>query len=477
MKIAAAYIRVSTEEQTELSPDSQIKLIREYAKKNDFIVPDEFIFHDDGISGRTTSKRPAFNTMIGTAKLKPKPFDAILVWKFSRFARNREDSIVYKSMLRKLGIDVISISENVGDDKMSVLIEAMIEAMDEYYSINLAEEVKRGMLEKLSRGKIVNAPPIGYKIKDGEYIPDENAKLIKYIYNEFISGNGYLSIAKKINDMGYLTAKGNKFENRTIEYIIRNPVYAGKLRWTPGGGGSRKHYHNTDNVMIVDGSHEPIIDYETWQKAQDIALKYKKQYSRKSKEIVENDFMLRGLLRCSVCGAVLVNSGDGYQCHKYAHGLCNESHYISKTKADQYVINGFESALENIDNINVIIKKSEHIKLNQHTTELISREYDKLQRVKEAYASGIDSLEEYKENKMKINLEINRLKTIAEKEKSADIPKDVIKKTITNHIKEFLTLFYSPDVTQSTLNKSLRNFVDRIVFEKKNHEITIFYYM
>ena len=66
--------------------------------------------------------------MIGTAKLKPKPFDAILLWKFSRFARNREDSIVYKSMLRKLGIDVISISENVGDDKMSVLIEAMIEA-------------------------------------------------------------------------------------------------------------------------------------------------------------------------------------------------------------------------------------------------------------------------------------------------------------------------------------------------------------
>ena len=80
----------------------------------------------------------------------------ILLWKFSRFARNREDAIVYKSMLRKqLGIEVVSISENVGDDKMSVLIEAMIEAMDEYYSINLAEEVKRGMTEKVSRGEPV----------------------------------------------------------------------------------------------------------------------------------------------------------------------------------------------------------------------------------------------------------------------------------------------------------------------------------
>ena len=87
--------------------------------------------------------------MIALAKSTPKPFEAILVWKYSRFARNREDSVVYKSMLRKqCGIDVVSISEATGDDKMSILFEAMIEAMDEYYSINLSEEVKRGMTEK-----------------------------------------------------------------------------------------------------------------------------------------------------------------------------------------------------------------------------------------------------------------------------------------------------------------------------------------
>ena len=87
--------------------------------------------------------------MIAAAKQKPAPFRVILVWKFSRFARNREDSIVYKSMLRRqCGIDVISVSEPVGDDKLSVLIEAMIEAMDEYYSINLGEEARRGMKKK-----------------------------------------------------------------------------------------------------------------------------------------------------------------------------------------------------------------------------------------------------------------------------------------------------------------------------------------
>lgn len=70
---------VSTEEQTEYSPDSQLKAVRKYAKEHDMILPDEFVFMDEGISGRTAGKRPEFQRMIGTAKLKPKPFDVILL--------------------------------------------------------------------------------------------------------------------------------------------------------------------------------------------------------------------------------------------------------------------------------------------------------------------------------------------------------------------------------------------------------------
>ena len=152
MKIAAAYIRVSTDDQLEYSPDSQLIQIRRYAKANSFNLPEEYIFiEEEGRSGRYSVKRPEFLRMISTAKKKPKPFDAILVWKYSRFARSRQDSIIYKSMLRKeLGIEVISISENLGDDKMSIITEAIIEAMDEFYSVNLAEEVTRGMAEKLA---------------------------------------------------------------------------------------------------------------------------------------------------------------------------------------------------------------------------------------------------------------------------------------------------------------------------------------
>ena len=114
----ALYIRVSTEDQLEFSPDAQKKSLIEYAKKNNYQIDERYIFMDEGISGTSAKRRPAFMRMIATAKAKPKPFDAILVHKFDRFARSREDSVVYKSLLRKeCGIKVISITEQLEDDK------------------------------------------------------------------------------------------------------------------------------------------------------------------------------------------------------------------------------------------------------------------------------------------------------------------------------------------------------------------------
>lgn len=145
MQRAALYIRVSTEDQAEYSPTAQRKALLDYAGRNDMVVDQEHIYIDEGFSGRTARKRPAFMRMISDAKSKPKPFDVILVHKFDRFARNREDSVVYKSLLRsKCGIKVISITEQLEDDKFSIILESMLEAMAEYYSINLSEEVKKG---------------------------------------------------------------------------------------------------------------------------------------------------------------------------------------------------------------------------------------------------------------------------------------------------------------------------------------------
>ena len=156
MQNAAIYIRVSADEQTEYSPEAQKKAMIDYASKNDIYVSQEHIYIDEGISGRNANKRPAFMKMVASAKSKPKPFDVILVHKFDRFARSREDSVVYKAMLlRECGVKVISITEDIsGGDKTSVILEAMLEAMGEYYSLNLSEEVKKGMTIKAERGEI-----------------------------------------------------------------------------------------------------------------------------------------------------------------------------------------------------------------------------------------------------------------------------------------------------------------------------------
>ena len=121
MKTGAMYVRVSTDEQARegYSIEAQIKAIR-----NNIFLDNQFIFKDEGISGKRANKRPAFMEMIKQAKSIPKKFDVILVHKFDRFARNREDSVVYKSLLRKeYGINVISICEPLDpDDKMSIIL-------------------------------------------------------------------------------------------------------------------------------------------------------------------------------------------------------------------------------------------------------------------------------------------------------------------------------------------------------------------
>ncbi len=168
MKVAL-YARVSSDKQdVDLSISAQLKALREYANRNKYQVIREFV--DEAETGRTTM-RPAFREMISLARRTEKPFEQILVWKYSRFARSREDSILYKAMLKKAGVQVISINEPFDDTPTGRLLEAIIESLDEFYSDNLGEEVTRGMRESASRGFYLSSKaPYGYKkvkVKDG----------------------------------------------------------------------------------------------------------------------------------------------------------------------------------------------------------------------------------------------------------------------------------------------------------------------
>lgn len=464
MKIAAAYIRVSTEDQTELSPDSQVKKIREYAETHGYVVPDEYIFHDDGISGRSTKKRQGFNHMIALAKSNPIPFEAILVWKFSRFARNREDSIVFKSMLKKRGISVISISEAVGDDKMSILVESLIEAMDEYYSLNLSEEVVRGMTEKVSRGKPVSIPPLGYKIENGEFIIDEEtAPIVRRIFNEALNGKPCRNIAMDLNSDGIRTRRGNLFENRTVLYLLRNPVYAGYIRWDNSGRGSRGFYRDGTETL-VKGSHDVIINKEDFDTVQNL-IKPKVKYMRT--DAIKNDFMLRGIVRCSDCGATLVHSSaNRLQCYAYAHGKCDKSHSVSIDALNAAVIQALKNDLEafNLNN------SDKPLKLIRNTDNLIKKEQQKLKRAEEAYLAGIDSLAEYGEKKKAITATIEQLQQ--ETRNTAEYTPRT-RKTM----KELIRVLESPDETEASKNRALKAIVKAVIYNRATNSITIQYFL
>lgn len=475
MKTAAAYIRVSTEDQVEYSPASQLEKIREYAKRNGYLLPEEFIFADEGISGRNTAKRPEFNRMIGIAKQKPKPFDAILLWKFSRFARNREDSIVYKSMLRKqCGIDVISISENVGDDKMSVLIEAMIEAMDEYYSINLGEEVKRGMNEKVSRGEAVTIPSFGYNIENGVYVPDpDTAPAVKRIFSDFANGKGMRTIAIELNDDGYRTRRGNRFQNRTIQYILNNPVYIGKIRWTPSGKIDRD-FHNPDTV-IIDGSHEPLISPELWETVQKrLSQMPKTKYMRSDPP--KQPFMLQGLVRCDTCGATLCRSvGNNLQCYAYSHGSCKVSHSITVTKLNERFFDSLDDSIAlNNFKIDETFRKPAQDNDNKKILAQIERERTKLRRAREAYESEVYTLEEYKQSRDSIN---DKLRTLESKLtiKITD-PEEEIRR-LRRKIIDILPSLHSPTLSDSEKNSIVKTFISKAIFFKPGGNVDLFFHL
>lgn len=476
MKIAAAYIRVSTDDQMEYSPDSQLEKIREYAKKNEMVLPEEYIFREDeGISGKVAKKRPEFMRMIGTAKKKPKPFDVIIVWKFSRFARNRQDSIVYKSMLRKqCGIDIVSVTEQIGDDKMSIIVEAMIEAMDEYYSINLAEEVRRGMNEKVSRGEPVTAPAFGYKIKDKKYYIDpDTAPFVRMIFDDYISGEGCRAIALKLNAMGIRTKRGGLWENRTVEYILHNPVYIGKIRWNPKR--KTRWDFNDPNIVVIDGGHEHLIDDEIWEKAQKRQTENKMLYGKFTGQKLVPSYMLQGLVKCSSCGKTLSRSvGKSLQCIGYAHGKCGVSHSILIDRLDEMALATIEQDLKSGE-IHITRKLAPKMEYEADVIQKqIAREKQKLVRVKEAYENGIDSIEEYKTNKQKIQDRIQQLEASRPVVKQQS-HEEMVKKFRTAH-KGALKVLRDPNTGAEEKNLLLRSFVDKIVYDRQKNAISIYYY-
>lgn len=483
MKTGAMYVRVSTDEQARegYSIEAQIKAIKDYAFRNNIYIDNQFIFKDEGISGKRANKRPAFMEMIKQAKASPKKFDVILVHKFDRFARNREDSVVYKSLLKKeCGINVLSVCEPLDpDDKMSVILEAFLEAMAEYYSLNLSDEVKKGQLEKHGEGELQTRPSYGYDVlkdKNVLVINESESKIVKYIFEKFaIEHVPMLSIARELSNMGVKNKKGNKFENRSLCYILNNPVYIGKLRYTPG----RRNTYDFDdpNTILVDGKHEPIISLELWNNAQIEMAKNKKW--RKPKQAIQTSpkYWISGLIRCKECGCTMVSyNKTKFRCNGYQKGKCSNKKILDPDEIKKLIIEELKSNLSTRNLENLIIKKEKYIKsVNEYEILKSNLESikEKEKRIKEAYINGVDTLKEYQSNK--IILEKER-KDLEDKLSNIEHPnQEIRKKEILENEKKVYEILLDDNIDEMEKYKVAHKLFYKIEFDKENEILEITY--
>ena len=475
LKICAAYVRVSSDGQIEYSPDSQIKLIREFAKRENYYLPDEFIFRDDGISGRSADKRPAFKLMIATAKQSPPPFSTIFVWKYSRFARNQEESIVYRNLLKRNGVTVKSISEpSMEDSPFSGLIESVISWMDEFYILNLSGEVKRGMREKSSRGEFGGKPPFGYDVKDKILVQNENAKYIKYVFDAYINGKSFREIGRTLGDAG-VKINGDVPGAQTIRYILSNPAYCGKIRWSDEEHPAyRSNDYQADLTSLVDGKHEAIISVEDFQKVQaKLSKRADVKYAREGHPVM----MLKGLLRCDNCGGTLVDvTGRGknkkprLQCCRYSQGKCKVSHYIAEEDANAAVIAGLEQVIA-ANKFVFAPKQAQEPTLTRDWDKLIAQEETRLKRAKSALLDGAFTNAEYKEVKASVEDSIAKLQAAKAKEESPTVDVESFKPQVV----EVLSVLKAPDIDGEAKNMALRSIVEKIVFNKHAYSFDIYF--
>lgn len=477
MNTAAIYIRVSTEDQSDYSPDAQKRLLLTYAKQNNFYVPDDYVFIDEGISGRRADKRPAFMQMIRMAKKKPRPFDVILVHKFDRFSRSREDSILYKSLLkRECGIRVISITEHVEDDKFSIILEAILEAMAEYYSLNLSDEVLKGMTEKAIRGGYQAAPPLGYEIRYAKEIPkikEDEAQIVRIIFECFTKFHqSPYEIAKELNRKGFLTKRNNPFEKRTVEYILKNPFYAGYIRF--------QIKKDAATSILTKGLHEPLITEDVYQ----IVKTYYSNKNRKSKNhSIGCKHWLSGIVKCSNCGSSLLvfkrkleKSNTTYynlQCCGYQKGRCLQSHQLSEKKLLSTLTSSLMEVYPPNSNIYQLFVHTMHT--STETIQINKEELHKLTtrigRAKDAYLNGIDSLEEYTYTKLMLTKEVERIEQTLQKSLESKNTESV--NPIFFSLAEILQ---SEIVSTSDKHMLLSSLIHHIVYDKTNATLHFYYY-
>ncbi|MGW6190579.1 recombinase family protein [Bacillus cereus] len=410
----AIYVRVSTEEQAEhgYSIDAQLDTLRNYCQMYKKIVVKEYV--DRGVSGKSIKGRYELQKLMRDAKNNE--FDEVIVWKISRLARKTIDLLQIVDELSKQKISFRSFSENFETETpMGKFALQMMGAVGELERNTIVDNVKMGMKQRARTGRWNGGIVLGYKSissdsggRGGEstqlVIVEEEAVIVRKVFNMYSQGKGLKAIANKINYEGYKTKKGNAFSTATIKEIILNPIYIGKIRFNRYENWSeRRRQGKSENIILVDGKHEPIITNELWKKVQSL----RQMKAKKSIKNYEGNFLLTGLMKCPKCGSTMVSSRttntlkDGtkkilryYSCGAFrskGSAVCS-ANSIRADYAEQYVLQRIQEVVKHpkvlkglLHNINK--QKKERIKPLKDELQVINKSIQSIENRKQKYFS------------------------------------------------------------------------------------------
>ena len=285
MKKAVIYARYSSHRQREESIERQLEICHKFAEDNGYEVIAEYCDREQ--SGRTDN-RLNFQKMMKDAERRE--FEAVIILKQDRFARNRADSQMNKFRLAAFNIRVLSATEPIPEGSSGILMEALLEGIAEYYSVELAEKVADGMMRNAQSG-LTNggARTYGYNIEEKRYVinPHE-AEVVRVVFDMYAEGDTVRSILQYCSDRGYKTPQGREFGYNFIDRMLKNKKYIGLYSWGD--------VEQTTSIA-------PIVDERVFAKVQKRMAENSNTGARKN---AKEDYVLVGKAFCGCCEQPLI---------------------------------------------------------------------------------------------------------------------------------------------------------------------------
>jgi site-specific DNA recombinase len=256
------------------------------------VVVDEYVDKD---SATSADKRPDFQRLVERV-VEQHDIDYVIVFKLDRFARNRLDDALISMRLETAGATLVSCVEQIDGTTTGRLLQGMLAVMNEFYSRNLGDEIKRKTLKKIQSGGTPGFAPLGYR-NVGEngrryiVVDGERGELIRWAFQTYATGEWSVEqLLAEVTERGLKSRGGPNTPRKPLgisglHRILSSPYYKGIV---------------TYNGVQYPGKHEPLVDPDTWQRVQDI-LSSKKQGEKQR----EHHHYLKGTIWCGHCGSRL----------------------------------------------------------------------------------------------------------------------------------------------------------------------------